>query len=71
MNMDAKSVSYVVGELQNYCVKDAKRDVLGDAFEVFIGPTLKGSQGQFFTPKNIVKLMIKLLGQYVDTETKK
>jgi len=51
----------VVGELQNYSITEAERDVLGDAFEVFIGPALKGPQGQFFTPRNVVKFAVHVL----------
>ena len=61
INLDSDSLLYVVGELQNYCLLDADRDVIADAFEVFIGRALKGSQGQFFTPRNVIQLMIKFL----------
>ena len=50
ISLDADSLCYVVGELQNYCVMDADRDAIGDAFEVFIGPALRGAEGQFFYP---------------------
>lgn len=61
LKLDAESVAYVVGELQNYCVMDADRDAIGDAFEVFIGPALRGSEGQFFTPRNVVQMMVTIL----------
>ena len=61
INLDADSLRYVVGELQNYCVMDADRDAIGDAFEVFIGPALRGAEGQFFTPRNVVDLMVRIL----------
>lgn len=61
INLDAESVRYVVGELQNYCVMDADRDAIGDAFEVFIGPALRGTEGQFFTPRNVVQMMVEML----------
>ena len=61
LKLDPKSVGYIVGELQNWCVSDAERDVIGDAFEVFIGPALKGAEGQFFTPRNVVKAAIEIL----------
>lgn len=61
ISLDADSLSYVVGELQNYCVMEADRDAIGDAFEVFIGPALRGAEGQFFTPRNVVKMMVKIL----------
>ena len=61
INLDAKSITYVVGELQNYCLIEAERDIIADAFEIFIGHALKGGQGQFFTPRNIVKMMVDIL----------
>lgn len=59
--LDDKSINYVVGELQNYCLSDAERDAIGEAFEVFISGALKGGQGQFFTPRNVVQLLITLI----------
>jgi type I restriction enzyme M protein len=61
INIDAESLCYVVGELQNYCIMEADRDAIGDAFEVFIGPALRGSEGQFFTPRNVIKMMVEIL----------
>ncbi len=59
--LDDNSITYVVGELQNYCLMEAERDVIADAFETFIGHALKGGQGQFFTPRNVVKMMVDIL----------
>ena len=61
ISLDSNSIAYIVGELQNYCLVDAERDVLADAFETFIDHALKGGQGQFFTPRNVVRMMIDML----------
>jgi type I restriction enzyme M protein len=61
IKLDSVSIVYVVGELQNYCVTEADRDAVGDAFEVFIGPALRGTEGQFFTPRNVVRMVIDIL----------
>jgi type I restriction enzyme M protein len=61
INLDNKSIAYVVGELQNYSLIEAERDIIADAFETFIGHALKGGQGQFFTPRNVVKMMVDIL----------
>lgn len=61
INLDDESLCYVVGELQNYCIMEADRDAIGDAFEVFIGPALRGAEGQFFTPRNVIKMMVEIL----------
>jgi type I restriction enzyme M protein len=61
IKLDPDSLTYVVGELQNYTIMEADRDAIGDAFEVFIGPALRGSEGQFFTPRNVVEMMVKIV----------
>lgn len=61
ITLDPQSIYHVVGALQNYCITEAKRDAVADAFEVFIGPALKGAQGQFFTPRNVVQMMVNIL----------
>jgi type I restriction enzyme M protein len=61
IDLDANSLRYVVGELQNVCLIECDRDAVGEAFEVFIGPSLKGPQGQFFTPRNVVKMVVDMI----------
>ena len=61
INLDANSICYVVSQLQRFCLIEAERDAIGDAFEVFIGHALKGAQGQFFTPKNVVKMIVNMI----------
>lgn len=54
------SIAYIAGEIQQYCLIESERDVIADAFETFISPSLRGGQGQFFTPRNVVKLLVSL-----------
>ena len=61
ISLDTNSIVYLVGELQNYSLMNSERDVVADAFETFIGHALKGGQGQFFTPRNVVKMMVDIL----------
>ena len=61
IDLDTKTLAYIVGELQGYCLIDAERDVIAEAFETFIDHALKGGQGQFFTPRNVVKLMVEII----------
>jgi len=61
ISLDPDSLRYVVGELQTYEITKATRDAIGEAFEVFIGPAVRGEEGQFFTPRNVVHMMITLL----------
>lgn len=66
IDLDENSVVYVVGELQNFCLMDADRDIVADAFETFIGHALKGDMGQFFTPRNIVRMMVNIMNPSAD-----
>jgi type I restriction enzyme M protein len=61
ITLDNNSIYYIVGELQNYCLTEATRDAIADAFEIFITGALKGGQGQFFTPRNVVQMMVEVL----------
>jgi type I restriction enzyme M protein len=66
IDLDSESIKYVVGQLQNYSLIKSQRDVIADAFETFIGYTLKGENGQFFTPRNVVKLMVEITNPQPD-----
>jgi type I restriction enzyme M protein len=59
--LDNRSIAYVVNQLQNYSLIKTDKDAIGDAFEVFIGPALRGEKGQFFTPRNVVRLCVEML----------
>ena len=61
LDVDTASLAHIVGELQNYSLMDSSRDAVGEAFEVFVGPALRGSEGQFFTPRNVVKMVVDML----------
>ena len=60
--LDNATLTHAVGAMHLYCLIDSERDAIADAFETFIGPSLKGGQGQFFTPRNVVKLLVDLTG---------
>ncbi|BCY16565.1 hypothetical protein hrd7_04140 [Leptolinea sp. HRD-7] len=64
--LDSNTLTYVVGELQIFCITESERDAIADAFETFIGPSLKGGQGQFFTPRNIVKLIVDMVNPAIE-----
>jgi type I restriction enzyme M protein len=66
ISLDEKSLRYIVGELQNVCLMECDRDAVGEAFEIFIGPSLKGPQGQFFTPRNVVKMVVDMIDPGTD-----
>ena len=38
----------------------APSHIIGDSFQALIGPRLRGDKGQFFTPRSVVKAMVKI-----------
>jgi len=61
ITLDAKSIAYVVGELEQYSLLKTDKDIVGDAFEVFAESKLIGEKGEFFTPREVVKTAIKII----------
>jgi len=61
LHLDDRSICYVMRRLQNYKLLDANRDVISEAFQAFWGPGLRGEKGQFFTPRNVIKLCVEFL----------
>ncbi|WP_279211825.1 N-6 DNA methylase [Delftia acidovorans] len=66
IELTPKSLKHCVQALQRIYLMEASRDVIGDAFEVFIGPTLRGDKGQFFTPKNVVELVVSIIDPQIN-----
>jgi type I restriction enzyme M protein len=60
IKLDAKSIAYVVGQLEKYSLMKTQKDVVGDAFEVFAESKLVGEKGEFFTPREVVKMAVKI-----------
>ena len=56
-----EDLSFIVAKLEDYSILQADRDVIGDAFEELIGVAFRGGEGQFFTPRNVVQMMIDVL----------
>lgn len=61
INLEDKSVAYVVGELERYSLLKTDKDVVGAAFEVFAESKLVGEKGEFFTPREVVKTAVKIV----------
>jgi len=66
IQLDPVSLTHIVGSLQQYALTASDRDAVGEAFETFIGPALKGPQGQFFTPRNVVKMVVDMVDPQAD-----
>jgi len=54
-------LSFIVSKLEEFSLIDANRDIIADAFEELIGTAFRGGEGQFFTPRNVVQMMIDIM----------
>ncbi len=61
ISLDPDSIVFAVGQIQELCITESERDVIGDAFEVFVSKALKDEDGQFFTPRNVIKMMVEII----------
>lgn len=60
IELDDRSVAWVVGQLERGSLLTTDSDIVGDAFEVFSESKFIGEKGEFFTPRGIVRLAVKL-----------
>ncbi len=56
-----KSIREAMLELAHVDLALAPAHVLGEAFQALIGPRLRGDKGQFFTPRSLVRAMVRIL----------
>jgi len=61
IKLQPRSLAYIVGELQRYSFLSTNIDVKGKAYEELVGANLRGDRGEFFTPRNVQKMMIRML----------
>jgi len=61
VRFNADVVTYIVAQLEKYDFLRSSVDVKGMAYETIVGPTLEGVKGEFFTPRNVVKMTVKML----------
>lgn len=61
INLREVSFEQIVKELEIYNLTTTSSDVKWIAFEKFLGRTLRGELGQFFTPRTLVNFMVDVL----------
>ena len=56
-----RTVTYLVAELQKYALLKTNIDIKGKAYEEIVGANLRGDRGEFFTPRNVMKMAVAML----------
>lgn len=65
---DTRTLVNVVAEIQKYSLLDTNIDVKGKAYEEIVGANLRGDRGEFFTPRNVMKMAVAMTAQAQRTE---
>ena len=55
------TLAYCISAIQRIYLLKSDVDVLGSAFEVMVNPAMKGDKGQYFTPRHVISLCVRVL----------
>jgi len=61
LEFDPLSIKYIDTALNGIDLIGIERDIIGDAYEIFMGDVIKGQSGQFFTPQNAANALVKMI----------
>jgi type I restriction enzyme M protein len=64
--LTARSLAYIVSELQKYSLLNTNIDIKGKAYEEIVGANLRGDRGEFFTPRNIMKMVVEMINPTIN-----
>lgn len=66
INLKPRSLAWIVSELQGYSLLNTHIDIKGKAYEEIVGANLRGDKGQFFTPRNIMRMTVEMINPKLD-----
>lgn len=61
IELNDRALTYIAGELGRYSLLSTDTDAKGMAYEAITATTLKRERGQFFTPRNVIRMMVEML----------
>lgn len=61
LDLNERALAYVAGELSRYNFLSTDTDAKGLAYEAITSTTLKRERGQFFTPRNVIRMMVEMV----------
>ncbi|MGD9569939.1 MAG: N-6 DNA methylase [Sedimentibacter sp.] len=66
LKLQPRSLAYIVSELQKYSLLNTNIDIKGKAYEEIVGANLRGDRGEFFTPRNVMKMVVEMINPKID-----
>ncbi|MBC6714206.1 N-6 DNA methylase [Treponema sp. Marseille-Q3903] len=67
IKLTPRTLTFLVAELQKYALLNTNIDIKGKAYEEIVGANLRGDRGEFFTPRNVMKMAVDMINPQ-DTE---
>ena len=61
VELNQRVLSYIVSELQRVSLLNTNTDVKGSAYEELVGANLRGDRGEFFTPRNVCDMAVRMV----------
>jgi type I restriction enzyme M protein len=61
LKLTPRTVTFLTAELQKYALLTTDIDIKGKAYEELVGSNLRGDRGEFFTPRNVMKMAVAML----------
>lgn len=66
IKLKPRSLAYIVSELQGYSLLNTNIDIKGKAYEEIVGANLRGDRGEFFTPRNVMKMVVAMINPQIN-----
>jgi type I restriction enzyme M protein len=66
INLHPRTLAYIVSELQKYSLLNTRIDIKGKAYEEIVGANLRGDRGEFFTPRNVMNMVVEMINPTID-----
>lgn len=61
IRLSSNALVKIVEKLQNYSFVDSSTDIKGRAFQKVLGAAIRAGMGQFFTPDQVVRLIVDMI----------
>lgn len=61
IKLEPSVLAYAVAEMQYVALTETETDVKGAAYEELVGQNLRGDRGEYFTPRNVCDMTVKMI----------
>ena len=60
VQLNRRVLAYIVSEMQRISLLRTQTDVKGSAYEELVGANLRGDRGEYFTPRNVCDMVVRM-----------